>query len=553
MQKLFEATRDNWPVDILPVYQWRLQRLQEFRDKPSLLVGAKEYYRQNKDDFILHWVDTFDPRVAGTGRPSRMPLIMFRKQIELCQFLEDCIEYQTGGLIEKCRDMGATWVCCGWSVASFLFDRGVSIGWGSRKEDLVDRIGDPDSIFEKMRMIIRGLPREFWPVGFNPDRHMTHMKIVNPDTESNITGEAGDNIGRGGRKLIYFKDESAHYTRPDFIEAALSENTNVQIDISSVNGPGNIFFRRRMNGVEWAPGQPLSKEKTNVFVMDWRDHPAKDQEWYDTRRAKFEADGLLHIFAQEVDRDYYAALEGTIIPAKWVEAAVDADVKLGIPVTGRVSAALDVADEGGDTNALSLRKGIKLFRVEEWGERDTGMTAMRAVKACLDEGAVSLEYDSIGVGAGVKAETNRLKEIGRVPRTLKINPWNAGNSPIKPRERVVPNDAQSPYNEDFYENLKAQAWWELRRRFEVTYRALTEDNFTYDPSKVISLAGNMRNLQKLKQELSQPTFTYSRSFKLMVDKRPDGTKSPNLADSVVMNFWPTPVTAAQRITVGIGG
>jgi phage terminase large subunit len=26
-----------------------------------------------------------------------------------------------------------------------------------------------------------------------------------------------------------------------------------------------------------------------------------------------------------------------------------------------------------------------------------------------------------------------------------------------------------PLNKDFYTNLKAQAWWELRRRFELTH------------------------------------------------------------------------------------
>jgi phage terminase large subunit len=73
--------------------------------------------------------------------------------------------------------------------------------------------------------------------GFNPesDKHMSYMRIVNPENGATITGEAGDNIGRGGRKTIYFKDESAHYERPDKIEASLSENTRVQMDISSAS------------------------------------------------------------------------------------------------------------------------------------------------------------------------------------------------------------------------------------------------------------------------------------------------------------------------------
>ncbi|WP_198932413.1 hypothetical protein, partial [Brucella sp. CMUL 015] len=148
--------------------------------------------------------------------------------------------------------MGATVAASAFSVWLWLYWPGAAIGFGSRKEDLVDRLGDPKSIFDKLRSCIRNLPSDlFWPKGFHPDKHMTYMKIINPSNGATIAGEAGDNIGRGGRTLIYFKDESAHYERPELIEAALGDNTNVQIDISSVNGMGNVFHRRRMAGFEW--------------------------------------------------------------------------------------------------------------------------------------------------------------------------------------------------------------------------------------------------------------------------------------------------------------
>lgn len=548
------ATVENWRPDALPVYKWRMAMLKAFEQDPVLLRGALEYYRHNKGEFILHWVDTYDPRVAGTGRPARMPFLMFRKQIDLCNFLDDCVRVQTGGLVEKARDMGATWGAGGWSVAAWLFEPGAAIGWGSRKQDLVDRLGDPDSIFEKMRMIILGLPRIFWPKGFRPDKHMTFMKIVNPYTEASITGEAGDNIGRGGRKLIYFKDESAHYPRPELIEAALGDNTNCQIDISSVNGPGNIFYRRRMAGKEWNEPGDAEKGKTAVFVMDWRDHPGKDEAWYNERRKKAEDEGLLTVFAQEVDRDYFSTMEGVIIPAKWVKSAVDAHVKLQVVPVGPHTAGLDVADgtEGGDTNACSIRKGFLLKRVDEWGELDTGKTTRRALALCREYKVRKLEYDVIGVGSGVKAEVNRLRDEGKIPRGLIITPWNAGGEVLDPYEWIIPGDEDSMQNEDFFENLKAQAWWKLRRRFEITHRALTEPDFTWDPKDIISLDSEMPNLQKIMQELSQPTFTYSQGVKLMVDKKPDGTPSPNLADSIVENFWPVPADTTQFFEIQMG-
>src|SRR5690606_18584010 len=134
-------------------------------------------------------------------------------------------------------------------------------------------------------------------------------KLANNDNGATITGESGDNIGRGGRKSRYFKDESAHYERPELIEAALGDNTDVQIDISSVNGLGNVFHRRREAGVLWEPGAKIEPGMTRVFIFDWRDHPEKTQEWYDRRKARAEREGMQHIFAQEVDRNYSAAVQ----------------------------------------------------------------------------------------------------------------------------------------------------------------------------------------------------------------------------------------------------
>jgi len=542
MQPPSPLTRADWPPDYVSVWAWRQQQLLAMRKDPVKLFGALEYYRTRPVEFITHWLDTYDPRNAGRGVPAYMPFIMFERQAEFVAFLMAMIDGEENGLVEKARDMGATWVCCAVSVWLWRFYPGAAVGWGSRKEQLVDKLGDPDSIFEKMRVLIRRMPREFWPRGFNDQDHMAYMRIVNPENGSTITGEAGDNIGRGGRKLIYFKDESAHYERPEKIEAALADNTRVQIDISSVNGLGNVFHRRREGGVEWQDG-PAIKGRTNVFVMDWSDHPAKDDEWYVARKAKAEAEGLLHVFAQEVERNYAASVDGVIIPAEWIAAAVDAHVKLGFEPTGAVIAALDVADEGGDKNALAIRKGPMLTGIEAWAEGDTGETTRRAVKACASLGPVALQYDSVGVGAGVKSEANRLDAAGELPRAISFVPWSAGAGVLAPDAHIVPHDRDTPINKDYFANLKAQAWWQLRLRFERTYRA-TKEGIAYNPDDLISLPSTLPALQQLRKELGQATVSKTTgALKLAVDKSPPGTRSPNMADAVVMAFWPITKTS----------
>lgn len=529
--------RDSWPPDYIAVWAWRQKQLLAMRESRNLLTGAMEFYRTHPVEFINHWLNTYDPRNAGRQTPAKMPFVLFERQAELVRFILACLEAEENGLMEKARDMGATWVCCAVSVWLWRFYPGAAVGWGSRKEQLVDKIGDPDSIFEKMRMLIRGMPREFLPVGFSDTDDMTYMRIVNRETGATITGEAGDNIGRGGRKLIYFKDESAHYERPEKIEAALADNTRVQMDISSVNGLGNVFHRRREGGKEWTGG-PAHKGVTNVFVMDWRDHPAKDEAWYLARKKKAEQDGLLHVFAQEVERNYSASVEGVIIPAEWVIAAIDADKKLGFQPTGKQIAALDVADEGADRNALAVRKGPCLQSVDDWGEGDTGETTRRAVVACRSLGSVELQYDSVGVGAGVKSEANRLKATGELPPGIRFVPWSAAAGPQFPENHVEHGDSATPLNKDFYANLKAQGWWQLRRRFEKTWRAVTK-GVAFPPDELISLSSGLPKLQQLQKELSQATASRTTaSLKLVVDKSPPGTRSPNLADAVVMAFWP---------------
>lgn len=529
--------RGDWPPDYVSVWAWRQQQILAVQGSSALITGAHEFYRTRPEEWINHWCDTYDPRNAGSTVPARLPLILFPKQAELVAFLVAGIRDEQSCLIEKCRDMGATWVCAAFSVWLWLFWPGASVGWGSRKEQLVDKIGDPDSIFEKMRMLIMGLPRFFWPVGFNPSDNMSYMKIINPANGATITGEAGDNIGRGGRKLIYFKDESAHYERPERIEAALADNTRVQVDISSVNGLGNVFHRRREAGVEWTPDATPEAGKTRVFVMDWRDHPAKTEAWYAARRAKAEDDGLLHVFAQEVDRNYSAAVDGVIIPAEWVKDAIDAHLKLGIPDGGPWGSALDVADGGGDRNAQVKRQGIVLRFADEWGAPDTAQTARKALGNCAGLGTIELQYDCIGVGAGVKAEANNLAGTGDMPKGMRLIPWNAGAGVQNPKGRVIENDKDSPLNEDFYANLKAQGWWELRNRFYRTWRAVNE-GATYDHDTLISLDSTLPLLRQIEKELSQATASKGARMKLVVNKTPEGTRSPNLADAVVMAYWP---------------
>jgi hypothetical protein len=534
-------SKNEWPPDYKSVIAWKIQAINSMRENKGGLAGHRDYYRSRPVEWINHWGVTYDPRLSGTGKPTRMPFVMFKRQEEFVEALHQAVVEQVPLLTEKSRDVGATWLCCAFSIWLWLYWDGAAIGWGSRKKELVDKLGDPSSIFEKMRILLRFLPENFMPKGWNPDIHSTFMKIMNPETGAVITGEVGDNIGRGGRTLVYFKDESAHYEHPESVEASLGYNTRVQVDVSSVNGPATVFQRKRDAGKIWTPGSSMSRDATNVFIFDWSDHPEKTVDWYQRERALKRAEGLEHIFAQEVDRNPSAAVLGTLIEIDWVRAAVGAAERLGIKDGGNWVAGLDVADGDlptGDRNGLIGRQGIRLRVAQEWGDRDPGVTTRRTIAEVEPFRPVVVQYDCVGVGAAVKAEYNRLVDDNLVSKAIRFVPWSAGSSPLYPERRMNERDPASPKNEDFFANLKAQGWWMLRQRFINTFRALTEANYTWDPDEIISIDPDLPLLQQLMKELTQPTFAKNTSMKIVVNKTPDGQRSPNLGDATMQCYWP---------------
>jgi len=547
-------SKKQWPPDYDSIYRWRFKTLTTIKTNPKMLESAKTYYSTRPAEFIMDWMDTYDPRVKTN---KWMPFVFFEKQMEVVQFLESCEKDQENGLVEKCRDAGLTWICVAYTIWRFLFIPNDAVGWGSRKEALVDKIGDPDSIFEKFRLVLKRLPSVWLPKDFSVLKHATFMKIINPENGAVITGEGGRNIGRGGRKSIFFLDEAAHIEGAEEVEAALGDNTNVRIDISSVNGLGNVFHRRREHGVVWSPGLETVKGFVRIFIMDWSDHPNKTQEWYQIRKARYEREGMAHIFAQEVDRSYSAAVSNTIIPYEWIKASVNAHNEVPYMIGkcgGNWAAGLDVADEGIDRNALSMCEGIIWRYTSEWGERDPGITARRAIEQCRPySGRIVTQYDCIGVGSAVKTEYNRLTQDEHVFEASDIPfvPWNAGAGVERPFDRIIPDDDESIMNKDFFENLIAQAWWSLRTRFYKTFKARTEGT-VYKIEELISLDANMPLLDQLCKELAQPTRTQSGRLRMLVEKKPKGTRSPNLADSGVMMYYPL-ATNGNQVEVGSYG
>lgn len=357
------------------------------RADPAIAAGLKEFYKDHPVEFITQWCITFDPRNAEVGLPTTMPFLLFPKQAEFINWLRDRWLGREDGLAEKSRDMGVSWLCVAFAVWMWLFHPGTVAGFGSRKEEYVDDLNDPKSLFWKARQLISLLPVEFRPVGWDPKKHAPFMTIKNPENGATIVGESGDNIGRGNRTSIYFKDESAFYERAESIDAALSQTSNCKIDVSTPNGNGNPFYRKRHSG------------KVKVFTFHWRDDPRKGPEWY----AKQVNDLDAVVLAQEVDIDYNASTSDAWISGELIERA-QAKGAADVEVNGPWMIGVDAAHMGDDESGISRRRGLLTLPLIMRTKLDGPALAAEVEEACKDLedaggtiGMIAIELDGPGV------------------------------------------------------------------------------------------------------------------------------------------------------------
>lgn len=499
------------------------------------LSKQAELYKCRTDPvhWFNHWIWTYDPRGMSYGLPSNLPFVLRPKQVELVDWLLERENTQTHGLIEKSRDEGMSYVVLGFFLHRWLFVEGFAGGVGSRKEELVDKKGDPKTLFHKIRDMFSKMPDWMKPKGFVEKVHDNYMRIINPDNGATITGEAGDNIGRGGRTTMYFLDEWAFVERQEAVDAAISQNTNVHIKGSTPNGIGDRFHQDRFSG------------RYSVFTMPWRENPDKNwtviyngkeiHPWYEKQLATLDD----VVLAQEVDINYAASVEGVLIPSAWVQLSIDAHLKLGIDPTGDRIAGLDVADEGRDKNSLACRHGVVMDYLDTWSGKgdDIFGTTQRAMDTSIERSIDTLFYDADGLGAGCRGDSRVINELQRekgLPE-VDVQPFRGSGAVHDPDGQMV----ESRFNKDFFANLKAQSWWYLRLRFQETFRAL--EGREYDPDMIISLSSkdiDPKELALLTTELSQPTYTKNGVGKILVNKQPDGTASPNRADGVMICFNP---------------
>lgn len=490
------------------------------------------------------WVWMYDPRLVGIPDPADRSKLqtgyakvtLWPKQVEYVGFLERLMAGQKEGLTEKSRDAGATYIAAGFALHKWLFAPGFKATFGSRDADLVDTIGDPDSIFEKIRIILRRLPSWMLPVGFDWRKHSNEMKLINPATGATLTGEGGDEMGRGGRSTIYFLDEAAFVARFDRVMRAISGSCDCIQYISSVNGP-NHFQRKR-----------LSLPPAQVFVFDVLDDPRKTSAWVAAKKKSIGETA----YASEFGRDYSASVEGICIPASWVQAATRL-YKLSIYQKAKKPKYGITGGDVGGGKAMSVcihRFGHWVSSPASRGDPDTTDTAYWMLDQCEEAGTSALCFDAPGIGKGV---LSTLMKSDRLPKLQRVA-VNTGEPADE--NRVWPDERTS---DEMFGNQKAEIWSLAREALWRTYQYMLwlesggKQGEQFPIDELVGLPSETEEDLILIAQLSVVRRFKNDKGKIVIETKKQlqdrGIPSPDYADAFVLTYVDPPDDATPAVVL----
>lgn len=262
---------------------------------------------------------------------------------------------------------------------------------------------------------------------------------------------------------------------------------------------------------------------TGEEVPDELRHVLASKVWQEEKLLKWGADNP--IYQSKVLGEFPIVNENGLIPVKWIE---DARARTLEP-TGPNVLGVDVGG-GTDRSVIAQRIGPVVRIKQGWATSnpDTMQTLGLLMQVLNETQAEIAHVDAVGIGQGVVdraydiSTDQREKSKSRKARAGKVRGVKVGSSP---------KDLES------FVNLRAEAYWGLRERFQ-------EGQMDLDPSD-----------EDLAAELADLRFKRTSRGQIQVESKEDmrrrGKPSPDRADAVMLAFCDPNVTRKKtRATWG---
>lgn len=240
--------------------KYRAELVRRALNNPTL---QRQIFETCKTDFLFYvncFVWQFNPKKKADGEVG--PFITWDFQEEAAMEMLRCIEVDEDVLIEKSREMGASWLCLlviEWLWHFYPWKKFLCI---SRNEAAVED-DDPDSLFWKLDFVHQYMPAWLMPPGWDKRIHRKRLFFGNPNG-STITGQASTGkAGVGGRATAMFIDEFSQIKEDFEVLHRTSDTTGCRIFNGTHKGMGTAFHE-------------LSERVDMVkIVMHWTQHPDK--------------------------------------------------------------------------------------------------------------------------------------------------------------------------------------------------------------------------------------------------------------------------------------
>ncbi len=198
------------------------------------------------------------------------PFVTWTIQDVLLAMFEYCLKHGLDLLIDKCRDMGASWLCIVFLHWLWLFRPDSQLLEMSRTQDYVDQTGNMKALFQKHDYINGWLPKWMLPpnVLFG-QKNRTKMHMKNMVNDSCLDGESTtENAASGDRRLVTLLDEFAKVEHGQLMRSATRDASYMRIINSTPAGAGTEYSR-------WK-----NSTQIKVFILPFYEHPEKGRGRY---------------------------------------------------------------------------------------------------------------------------------------------------------------------------------------------------------------------------------------------------------------------------------
>lgn len=240
---------------------------------------------------------------------------------------------------------------------------------------------------------------------------------------------------------------------------------------------------------------------------------------------------------------YNDTVENAIIKPEWVDACVDAHVKLahvGNWTAGQEKVAFDPSDVGKDPEALCHLKGNVIVEAISADVKDVEKATNWACSYANENKVDVFTWDCDGLGAGLKHQVSTAFN----GRKIEVKQFKGSEGVLNPEYKYKgeSGDRDAVLNKDAFANQRAQWYADLRDKIFNTYLAVTEGRY-FSVDDMISFSSEITHLKTLRSELCSIPRKYvaSGKFTLMTkhEMLAKHIASPNIADCVMMTRKPT--------------